>query len=356
MQDQLAWQRRYGWLLAPPGAAWGLVMRLRAALGRMGLPPGWQCPAICLGVSGMAPGDCGQMLVSAWLLGWAEAKGLTTALIANPGTVKPPHMPFTVEPSAQVGQASPSPLLLARYRPKTLVLVDANPVRAGKAAWKDRHPDLIILYNHFSSLGLSNRSDLVLFTAEDLDHGWNRPFPAGLWRESAQALNRAKAFVLHMTPQDWQRHKNLAERRLARFGKPVFTVSPRIWRLRRIPDGLTAQDLGAEPYILVSTDSQQDMTAKAAQAFLKAPARFTVIFPDNYRPTRQDASGLAEEAKRFKCPHILASPQLSLFLPSFSGQNLWSFDPEVVFGPGLDPGLGFASWWDGQWSAQPGGQ
>jgi len=108
----------------------------------------------------------------------------------------------------------------------------SNPARAGASAWKNCQPDLLLLHDFFSDPTVSRRADIVPLSPQDLDKGWNRVFPAGSWSEGAKALGRASAFVLHLKPGEAPLRKPLAERRLAGFERPVFTVHPEIWRLR----------------------------------------------------------------------------------------------------------------------------
>ncbi len=351
MQDLFAWQQRLRPLLAPPAALAALSMRLRANMFAKGLLPSWQppIPAVCVGgVDSLARG---KVMVSAWLLGWAGARGLNAALLAGTRGASPSETPLAVDPSTPVSECGVEASLLAGYRPGATILADPNPVRSGKHAMKrlDPKPDLLILHDHFSNLRARRSADIVLLGPLDLDKGWNRPFPAGSWREGAKALERASAFVLHIWPDELPLRRALAERRLKQFGKPVFTVHPSIWRLRRT-DGHTAPDLGGEPYLLVAAESNQDVAAKAAHKFLGMVPRLRVVFPDSHRFTREDQAQIAADATRMRAPHVLATPEAALLLGSVPGKELWTFDPDVVLGPCLLTGTSFTPWWEGTWA------
>lgn len=330
MHELHSWQRRLRPLLTPPAASYGLAMRLRAALYARRLFPQYQAEAPCAGVGAIAWGARGLVMLSAWLLGWAQARGVKPALIA--GT-----------PSGTDAE------LLAVYRPSLPIVCEADLVRAMKSAKAQHKPDMYLLHGLFSSLNIRRQADLTLLDPLDLDKGWNRTMPSGFWREPVSALQRSTAFVLSLAPEDIPPRAKLVERRLAAFERPAFTVHPRIWQLRTIPDGRTATDLGGEPYILVTSESQQDIAAKATTAFLRLPPRFKMLVADGHRFASHDIAQLAADATRMRCPHILATPETAMRLDNVPGRTLWTYDPEVVMGPCLLTGKQFTSWWDDQW-------
>lgn len=330
MHELHTWQRRLRPLLTPPAATYGLAMRLRAALYARGLLPAHKASAPCAGVGAIAWGARGRVMVSAWLLGWAQARGLKPVLIANPSS----------RADAE---------LLTSYRPGVPIVCEADPLRAIKAAQTGHTPDVFLLHDLFANLNIRRQADLTLLDPLDLDKGWNRPFPSGYWREPASALNRTTAFILSLAPEDVALRSKLVERRLSRLERPAFTVHPRIWQLRAIPDDQTATDLGKEPYILVTTESQQEVATKAATTFLGIPPRFKMLVADGHHFSPHDLAQLAADATRMRCPHILATPETSLLLSGVPGRTLWTYDPEVVMGPCLLTGQQFTPWWDSQW-------
>jgi len=248
-----------------------------------------------------------------------------------------------------MAQCGPHLALLAQYRPGAAIWADTRPARAGKRVWNALHPDFFILHDLFSCLFIRRQVALVLLEPGDIDKGWNRSFPSGFWREGLSSLARADAFVLHIAPDDVPVRKPLAERRLSRFAKPVFTIHPRIWRLRHV-SGHTAQDLGGENYLLVTPESNQDMAAKAAQTFLGKAPRLKIVFPDSHRFTQQDQAQIAIDATRLRAPHILATDDAFLRLSNIPGRNLWTYDPDVSIGPCLLSGQAFTPWWDAKWA------
>ncbi|GAB6036947.1 hypothetical protein JCM15519_15060 [Fundidesulfovibrio butyratiphilus] len=346
MNELLDWQRRLRPLLSLPAGLYALGRRASAWLYRKRLLPSWNPKAPCVGVGTLAVGAWGETLVSAWMLGWARARGLRAAALVHPGWGGPSDPPMRVDAGTDPFHCGAQAALLARYRPEALVYCDRRPARAGRAAKKAANPDFYLLCGHFSDLSARRGADVVVLTPQDLDKGWNRPLPAGWWRESAQALNRAAAFVVCISPEDLTLRRNLVERRLAKFGKPVFPLHPRLWRLRRPTTGETTETLDGEPYMLVAGDSHHDMAAKAARAFLGQGPRFQIIVDDAHHFTPQDRAQIAQEATRMKTPHVLATPEAALGLDRVPGRVLWTYDPDVVIGPCLLGGQAFTPWWE----------
>jgi len=346
MNELLDWQRRLRPLLSLPAGLHALGRRVSAWLYSRRLLPAWSPKAPTVGVGTIAVGAWGEALVSAWMLGWARSRGFRPVALVHPGWGGPSDPPLLVDANTDFFRCGAEAALLARYRPDTLVYSDSRPARAGRAAKKAGSPDFYLLCGHFSALGVRRTADLVVLTPGDLDKGWNRVLPAGMWRESARALNRAAVFVVCISPEDLTLRRNLIERRLARFGKPVFPLHPRLWRLRRPATGETTDTLGGEPYMLVAQDSNHDMAAKAARAFLGQAPRFQVIVDDAHHFTAQDRAQIAHEATRMKIPHVLATPETALGLALVPGRVLWTYDPDVVLGPCLFGGQAFTPWWE----------
>ena len=335
-------------LLTPPSVLTGLAMRVRHALYARKLLPAWTPPAPAVGVGAISPDTGGTVMLSAWLLGWTKARNLRPALLAGVCEGSARTLPLAVTADTAPGECGAEAALLARYRPGTPILADNSPGRAGRHAAKSLSPDLYILHDFFSRPEIRRHADIVLLSAHDLDKGWNRPFPGGSWRENATALRRAAAFVLTIMPGETHLRGPLAQRRLAGLGKPVFTLYPKIWRLRDA-SGQSAQDLGGEPYLLVTEQSGQDLAAKAAKNVLGLPPRLTVVFPGSHRFTPQDIVQISQDAARMRAPHVLATPGAALRLGSVPGVTFWTYDPHVVLGPCLLSGREFIPWWEEHW-------
>ncbi len=336
-------------LLLPPARLYGLGMRLSRRLGRP-FAPG----VPCVGVAGMQPGLPGAVLVTSWILGWAAHHGLAAAVATSPSRCGHDGQTLRATPDADPEVVEAQAIALSMYAPHAAVLSDADPKRAAASAVGAFRPDLLVAHDGFSRISPARDLQIAVLGQDDLGSGFNRPVPAGRWREDASALRRADAFMIHMDPERFSKQTGLVEKRLARFGRPVTNVYPQAWRLRRAGCRETARDFGGEPYLLLTTESERHTTPHALSALLPPP-RLSIIFPDGHRFTVQDLRQIVHDAARLKCPRLVCPPvtaiRLAPRLAALSGDTaLWTFDPDVVFGASLAPGDDFRAWWEAAWS------
>jgi len=343
-------------LLVPPALLYGFGMRLARRLATP-LDPGRPC----VGVGGMRPGLSGTVLVTSWILGWAGHHGLGTAVIASPRRGGRAPQTLRATPGADPGVIDAQAIALSMYAPRAAVLCDPDPGRALESALGAFRPDLLVAHDGLSRPSPARDLQIVVLGQDDLTTGFNRPIPAGRWREDASALRRADLFAVYMPPGRFAEQAGLMEKRLSRYGKPVICVSPRAWRLRQADGRQTARDFGDEPYLLLTTESERRTTPEALSALLPAP-RFSVIFSDGHRFTVQELRQVLSDAARLKCPRVVCPPVTAIrlaprlaALAAQDGQDggraatLWTYDPDVVFGPSLPQGESFRDWWLAAW-------
>jgi tetraacyldisaccharide 4'-kinase len=337
-------------LLVPPARLYGLGMRLSR---RLASP---YAPGIpCVGVGGMRPGLPGAVLVTSWLLGWADHHGLRTAVTVSPLRGGRDAQTLRATPGADPGVIDAQAIALSMYAPRAAVLSDPDPRRAAESAMGAFRPDLLVAHDGLSRPSPARDVQIIILGQDDLTTGFGRPIPAGRWREDASALRRADMFVVYMPPGRFAEQAGLIEKRLGRYARPVTSVSPRAWRLRQAAGRETARDFGGEPYLLVTTESERRTTPEALSALLPAP-RLSVIFPDGHRFTVQDLRQVLADATRLKCLRVVCPPvtaiRLASRLSALGGADpvsLWTYDPDVVFGPSLSSGDVFRDWWQASW-------
>jgi tetraacyldisaccharide 4'-kinase len=334
--------------LAPLGSIFSLCMRLRASRYQRGKIASWQPPAPCVSVGGVSRQENGRVLMSAWILGWAQAKKLSPVVLTPPIGAAPSQTPFLIEPGADFREAGAEAYLLAKYRPEAKILVDKNMSRAGQTASKIWQPGLFLLHDGFSHLEARRGVDIVLLGRADCDASWNRVTPSGSWREGAEALGRADVLVLHMDTEDFEASRKLIEERLAPLEKPIFSFSFKIWQVRE-PGVGPVTDFEEEPYILVCGDGEQHLAGRAAEKFLGHKPRFRLTFPDDHRATTFDAQKVAAEAKRMRCGRVLCAPKQAVWLAPMEGPKLYVYDPELSFGPAFGSSRSFGDWWSTAW-------
>ena len=76
---------------------------------------------------------------------------------------------------------------------------------------------------------------------------------------------------------------------------------------------------------------------------------------DRHRFTRQDFEHLRADAVRLRTAVAVTSPRFDLKLRQgadyLSGLTVWTYDPEVVFGPTLFTDQTFLAWWEDRFGA-----
>jgi tetraacyldisaccharide 4'-kinase len=338
-------------LLIPVGRLFALYRRLETRFHAWGLCRTCRPAAATVGVGGMSSDGRGRVLLTSWLLGWAEARGLTTAVIAPPGDGNPPASPFQVLPGGDTRHSGIETGLLARYVPFGRILVDADPGRAARSAIRSFAPDMLVLHDALADPRLSRDLDLAILTPDDLGPGFNRVFPAGRWRRDVSALAHVSAFCVFAGPLTLDATMAAAQRRLSRFGKPIFGMTFHIWRWRGPTGSVATETLAEEPYIAVLGESDREILPDLLRHMLGTSPRLAFFVHDRHRFTRQDFENLRADACRLRVKNVLTSPRLALKLrqggDALDGLAVWTYDPEVVFGPSLFCDLPFLSWWEG---------
>jgi tetraacyldisaccharide 4'-kinase len=338
-------------LLVPPARLYGLGVRLSRRLAATHVP---DIP--CVGVGGMRRGIPGTVLLTSWLLGFAEHHGLRAAVAVSPLRGGRDGQTLRATPDADPDVIDAQAVALSMYAPQAAVLFDPSPARAARSAKGAFRPDILIAHDILAFPALAATPQIVVLGQDDLAAGFGRPIPAGRWREDASALRRADIFAVYMPAQRFTEQHGLIEKRLSRYGKPVVSLCPRAWRLRQTAGRQTAADLGGEPYLLVTSESERRTTPWALSALLPPP-RLSVIFPDGHRFTVQDLRQVLADASRLKCPHVVCPPVTAIRLaPRLAALDekravtLWTYDPDVIFGPSLAEGDSFRDWWIEAWS------
>ncbi|QAZ69267.1 tetraacyldisaccharide 4'-kinase [Solidesulfovibrio carbinolicus] len=335
-------------LLVVPGQAVAGYRRLEARAFGLGLGKVCRPAAATVAVGGMSPDCRGRVMLTSWLLGWAAARGVSTAVAGPVGDGCPPASPFQVLPGSSLDEAGIEAALLARYSPDGRFLIDADPRIAAAAAVRAFAPSMLVLQDALGEPRLRRDLELAILTPDDLGPGFGRVFPAGSWRRGADALSRAAAFIIHAGPQSLDAAMAAAERRLAGYGKPIFGMTFSLWRWRG-PDGPAPAPAG-QPYVAILGETDRDSLPDLIRADLGAQPRMAFFVHDRHRFTRQDFEHLRADAVRLRTAVAVTSPRFDLKLrqggSQLSGLSVWTYDPEVVFGPRLLTDQPFLAWWE----------
>lgn len=342
-------QNRFHYLLAPFGAAYGLVMRLRRTCYGSGLLPSWAPPAITVSVGNIGWGGTGKTPLSGWFLGWAERQGLDSVLLTRGYKARPKQYPYLVNGKSLAEEAGDEPLLLAREHPKAHVVVDPVRRRSGPIAYERFSPHLIVLDDGFQHMAVQRDLNLVLFRPEDFEKGWNRVIPSGTWRESESALAGADAFFLKCPPDTFKAMAPLIRKRLGKFEKPVFSFHLRPSALRRINGKDRTDNFTGGPYALVSGVGDPDQVERTTHDFLGYAPAMRFDFPDHHFYTKTDALEIEAKAAEKGCEHILCTPKDAVKLGPLASDIFWTLDLKVVFGPKALSSETFKAWWADNW-------
>lgn len=339
-------QRSLSPVLGPFGWLYGRVMRMREKLYQKGLMRSWNPPVPTISVGNIGWGGTGKTPVAGWLLGWAQENALNPVLLTRGYRANPGKYPYLVRPGALAEEAGDEPLMLARAHEKAHVVVDPERARAGKMAVEQLNPDLFILDDGFQHMAVKRDLNLVLLRPEDLTSDWNKVIPAGSWREPEEALERADAFMLKVSPDDFEKLMPHIERRLGYFFKPVFSFTIRPTGLRSVVGNNTAKDFDTQPYMLVSGVGEPKQVQATANWYFGYPPRKHMIFKDHHPFTKNDVNDIVRKARDAGCQAILCTPKDAVKLCAMCTDDFWQFDLAIEFGPSSLGATNFQTWFD----------
>lgn len=349
MADVSTWQRRMAPVLAPLGFLYGLVMRARRQAYERGRKPSYAPTAPCISVGNIAWGGTGKTPVVDRLLYWAESRNLKSCVLTRGYKAVPPAPHYLARPDSDPAACGDEPLLLASRHPGVHVIVDPKRARAAEWAGRSISPDMFLLDDGFQHLAVKRRLDLVLLRPEDLAEEWNRVIPAGSWREPVSALTRADAFLVKAGPRDFAALASLAERRLSRFGRPVFAFHLEPAGLKEVVSGRRIDVAGAEPYILLTATADPAAVRRTATAYLGIEPNQHIAHTDHHQYSKRDLLDARDAMNYTGAARIVCTAKDAVKLARFAPENLFSLEVEVRFGDGLFVESGFEEWWEGAW-------
>ena len=365
--DLKKYQNMLAPLLAPLGCGYRAVMarrRRQYATGRLGsYRPG--VPVISVG--NIALGGTGKTPVTSWLLDWAALRGQRACVLSRGYGGKPGPVPLRVTAQTPVARCGDEPLLLARAHPKASVLVFPNRSHAARLAETELAPDLLVLDDGMQHLALQRDVNLVLLRPEDFEAAeWGRVVPHGFWREGEEALASASAFLVKATAEQFSCLVPLAEKRLAPFGRPLFSfalhpvgcvpvvpgtasICP---KAADLPGGLAAE------YILATGVGNPAQALQTATDFMQRPPLRHVQFPDHHAFTNADLATLSREGRLVLCTEkdaVKLAPLLEGVGPDAvqghgqaHGPGFFALRVQAHFGPSLFSAPSFAQWLEEQ--------
>lgn len=346
-------QRRLKPALTPLGALYAQAMGLRRRAFESGRLGQWRpnCPVVSVGNIGW--GGSGKTPMCGHILRLAAERGERAVVLTRGYGAKPHRLPLFVTPTENPASCGDEPLLLARSHPDARVVVDPVRRRSGPWAYERFDPDFVLLDDGFQHLPVARDLDLVLLTPQDLAEGWNRVCPAGTWREGAGALSRAGAFCVKVGPScatacatsgetGGESLDEAIRRRLAPFGRPVYTFFLKPGGLTRLDASTKAADLGGERYVLATGIANPAQAAATAQALLGSPPALLLPYADHHAFTAKDVADIRVRAAG---AHVLVTAKDAVKLSRLpEAGDFWALRTRLAFGPAHVAPAPFDQW------------
>jgi tetraacyldisaccharide 4'-kinase len=344
-------------LLLPLSLLYGAAARWKRTRSRVRWKPARPCAAI----GNISWGGTGKTPVTDWLLSWADAHGLSAAVLTRGYGAKPPHLPLRVQTSTPASDCGDEPLMLARRHPRAAVMVDPERGRAGRTLEaSDSVPDIFFLDDGFQHIRAGRDLDLVLLDQDDVrltplpgrpPSNWDRVIPAGTWREPVNALHCASAFLVKCEPEDWPSLLPALEQRLRDFPRPVFAFRMAPEGLRPAGSDPAAPALPANaltgPYAFVTGIGDATQARRTVTDFMGRGPERALSFPDHH-DFRQEKDRLEALGLPIICTgkDAVKLAPLGLSLPCFA------LDVKADFFAEHDsPAPSFEQWWDEAFNA-----
>lgn len=344
--DFIELQKNLGFILLPLSYLYTLVMRIRRALGKIGLLGRLNPYCPCISVGNISWGGTGKTPVIDWLLSWAEQRQLSVAVLTRGYKSDSSILPLYVKPHHKPKEVGDEPLMLAIEHPNASILVDPNRVRSGRYAVQVLKPDLLLLDDGFQQVGVKKTLDVVLLREEDLTTQWNRVIPAGSWREGRKALEDASAFLIKADKGKMQSLLPIIQNRLFDFGKPVFSfyLKPVLLKGAGSLESLTAKEFAGRSYILVTGVGNPKQVLYTVESYLGYSPETHIIFSDHHRYTFQDVNRLLS----FNLP-IICTMKDFVKLQWLPVSELWGLQVKTVFEGSLWSEYSFPQWLAALW-------
>lgn len=288
-------------LLAPLAALYALTMRLRNlvydGLERGGLLDG-DCGAVVVSIGNLSVGGTGKTPMTLFFAErWRNHARLGVVSRGYGRSTRGSH-----EVDAKAGDCAErfgdEPCLIAA-RTGLPVQVGEKRVQAARDLVARSGVRLVLLDDAFQHRAIRRDLNLVLIDVTRPD--WEQQvLPAGRWRESLAALDRADAILLTKVTTDaaaaaWQQK---AERALTRSQPVIWMRQSLAW------PAMTS----AEPLILAAGLAHPETFFEMVRAHETRPqVRATFGFSDHHRYTLEDAERLYGRARELGCRRVLVT-------------------------------------------------
>ncbi len=275
-----SWQKMLSPILSPAGRIYSLGVAIKQGLdGRKAL----KLPLPTISIGNMAMGGTGKTPLCQFLAAHLAQKGMKPAILTRGYKSKPKSLPHLADAGDSALSCGDEPLMLARtLKGQALVIVDPDRRRGALCGLKHFNPDVFILDDGFQQVRVKRDLNILLLTPYDLEHGWNRVFPAGMWREGEKALERADMFLVNTWGQEMSRVKEMASARGLFSMGSVFFFSIEAEGLQDAHTGERSLDIHSRPYLLLTGVANPGKVVDSCVKLLGYEPASHLIFPDHY--------------------------------------------------------------------------
>ena len=199
---QSIWSSLLFWGLCPLSFLYGMIMRVRYGLYRIGLLSSYRASVPVISVGNIVAGGTGKTPMVDFLVRYLSGQGIRCAVVSRgyggnyrQKVARVVDADGTVKMTA--AECGDEPYLLARRNPQVPVYVARKRMLGVQAAERDG-VELILLDDGFQHLAVQRDVDIVLLDAKR-PFGNGRMLPAGILREPRPALRRADMVVMTRT-------------------------------------------------------------------------------------------------------------------------------------------------------------
>ncbi|MCX8229912.1 MAG: tetraacyldisaccharide 4'-kinase [Planctomycetota bacterium] len=303
-----------GFFLAPLGAFFATVTRLRRMAYRRRWLTSVRPPLPTLSIGNIAAGGTGKTPLLFSAIDWLERHGGEVGVLSR-------------------GYGGDEGRMLEERFPATLLVEGANRVQGLKTMMAGNPPELLLLDDGFQHFPLQRDFDVVVL---DATQPWGRCFPAGLFREPPSALRRADCIIL-------SRADLVSSQEREQIWKKVDQVRKGLPTMPRVEGGVVAQvvrNLKSGEERPLSFFKQKTLCLAAG---IGNPASFQALCeqagltptsyrwkPDHYAWTSEDVLDFSKEKL------VLVTEKDGVKIRPFATENIWEVRVDWKFQKGQD--------------------
>ena len=311
-QDDALWPTPLHLCLLPFSWLYGLIVRLRVTLYRLGVLSRRKLPCRVISIGNLTVGGTGKTPVVIAIVSALLERGVRVGVLSRGYRRSGSHAMVIVSDGHKVlvgpDEGGDEPVLIAHRCPRAVVAVGADRFQLGQWMLSQFQLDVLVLDDGFQHVGLDRDIDLLLL---DAGAGTNlrHLLPAGRLREPLAAASRASALVL--TRCDHPQAGGEILSRLAEAGVPARpTVRLRFFTeamrdLGGRPLGTLVQLKGRRGVILCALANPQSLRRDVEG--LGVTVVETCLWPDHHTYTRTDVEVVLETVRQSSAEVVLTT-------------------------------------------------